>query len=200
MELLLFYGFATLAIAFSVMVISAKNPIHSVFYLVLVFLNAAGLFILLGAEFFSIIFIIVYVGAIAILFLFIVMMLDIKLVELNENMLRYIPLGAFVAILFFFEVFLLLDSGLTTLNQWTLNSTLTSWDATFYSFSNLEILGFTLFTSHFFLVWIASFILLVAMIGAIVLTVHSDRVPHLLVQSVFKQSSSHFSKSTILKA
>jgi len=198
LEYLLFYGFALLCIATSMMVISAKNPIHSVFYLVLVFLNGAGLFILLGVEFLAIIFIIVYVGAIAILFLFIVMMLNIKLVELNENMLRYLPIGALIAIIFFFEIFLLIDNDLIALSyNHSKNDFITIWDSYVINFSNIENLGYPLYTYYFHLFWIASFILLVAMIGAIVLTLYLQI--NVKSQEVFKQSSSHFSKSIILK-
>jgi NADH-quinone oxidoreductase subunit J len=219
-ESILFYGFALLCIATSIMVISAKNPIHSVFYLVLVFLNGAGLFILLGVEFLAIIFIIVYVGAIAILFLFIVMMLNIKLVELNENMLRYLPIGTLIAIIFFFEIFLLIEDDLISLhpiypifpiseylfmqevgeNLFTMswnNLLMISWAALIIGKSNLEFLGYTLYTYYFHLFWIAGLILLVAMIGAIVLTLYSQS--NVKSQEVFKQSSSHFSKSIILK-
>jgi NADH:ubiquinone oxidoreductase subunit 6 (subunit J) len=180
------------------MVIIAKNHIHSVFYLVLVFLNGAGLFILLGVEFLAIIFIIVYVGAIAILFLFIVMMLNIKLVELNENMLRYLPIGALMAIIFFFEIFLLIDNDFISLyyND-SKDSFMVSWDIHLMNFSNLEILGLHVYTLYFPLFWMASFILLVAMVGAIVLTLHLQI--NVKSQDVFKQSSSHFSKSIILK-
>jgi len=205
-EYILFYGFAALCLAMSMMVISAKNPIHSVFYLVLVFLNGAGLFILLGVEFLAIIFIIVYVGAIAILFLFIVMMLNIKLVELNENMLRYLPIGALMAIIFFFEIFLLIDNDLISLNynpnitlpdEFLKSEFMIPWAHHFMNHSNLEILGLHLYTMYFPLFWMASFILLVAMVGAIVLTLHSQ--VNVKSQEVFKQSSSHFSKSVILK-
>jgi NADH:ubiquinone oxidoreductase subunit 6 (subunit J) len=197
LESILFYGFALLSIGTSMMVISAKNPIHSVFYLVLVFLNGAGLFILLGVEFLAIIFIIVYVGAIAILFLFIVMMLNIKLVELNENMLRYLPIGALIAILFFFEIFLVIDSDLISLYYNNNDSIMTPWDSNVINFSNLENLGQPIYTYYFHLFWIASLILLVAMVGAIVLT-HYLQI-NVKTQDVFKQSSSHFSKSIILK-
>jgi NADH-quinone oxidoreductase subunit J len=198
LENLLFYGFAALCLTASIMVISAKNPIHSVFYLVLVFLNGAGLFILVGVEFLAIIFIIVYVGAIAILFLFIVMMLNIKLVELNENMLRYLPIGALMAIIFFFEIFLLIDHDLISLYYDSHEPDfIISWDIHLINFSNLEVLGLHVYTVYFPLFWMAGYILLVAMVGAIVLTLHSQI--NVKSQDVFKQSSSHFSKSTILK-
>jgi len=99
------------------MVISAKNPIHSVLFLILVFCNSAGLLMLLGVEFLGIIFIIVYVGAIAILFLFVVMMLNIKLVELNENTLRYLPIGSLIGLIFLFQMFIVLDKDLAPLSN-----------------------------------------------------------------------------------
>lgn len=201
-EFLLFYGFALLCITSSMMVISAKNPIHAVFYLVLVFLNGAGLFILLGVEFLAMIFIIVYVGAIAILFLFIVMMLNIKLVELHENMLRYLPIGALMAIIFFFEIFLLMDldmiSGYINASTHAKHGLyMIPWEYYIFHGNPLEILGYPLYTYFFHFFLIAGFILLVAMIGAIVLTLYAP--DHMKSQEVFKQSSSHFSKSIILK-
>ena len=114
-ESMLFFLFSSIALIASIMVINAKNPVHSVLFLILVFCNSAGLFILLGVEFLAITFIIVYVGAIAILFLFVVMMLNIKLVELNENMLRYLPIGALIGLIFLFEIFLVLENNLNWL-------------------------------------------------------------------------------------
>jgi NADH-quinone oxidoreductase subunit J len=198
MEYFLFYLFGALCLSNSILVISAKNPIHSVFYLVLVFLNGAGLFILAGVEFLAIIFIIVYVGAIAILFLFIVMMLNIKLVELNENMLRYLPIGGLMAIIFFFEIFLLIDHDLTSLYyNGPSEDFFIPWDIHLINFSNLEVLGLHVYTVYFILFWMAGYILLVALVGAIVLTLHLQL--NVKSQDVFKQSSSHFNKSTILK-
>jgi NADH-quinone oxidoreductase subunit J len=200
-EFILFYGFAILSIGASIMVISAKNPIHSIFYLVLVFLNSAGLFIILGVEFIAIIFIIVYVGAIAILFLFVVMMLNIKLIELYENMLRYLPIGALIAIIFFFEIFLLLenDGHLTILSYNIINDNykMIDWNSNILNLSNIENIGFPIYTYYFHLFWIAGLVLLVAMIGAIVLTLYLQI--NVKTQDVFKQSSRHFSKSILLK-
>ena len=100
----LFYFFSFLMLLSSIMVIGAKNPIHSVLFLILVFCNATGLLILLEVEFLAMIFLVVYVGAIAVLFLFVVMMLNIKVVELSENLFLYLPIGAFVAMIFLFEI------------------------------------------------------------------------------------------------
>src|SRR3989442_11358598 len=103
---LAFYLFAAVLIASAVMVIAAKNPVHSVLFLILAFFNAAGLFILLGAEFLAMILIVVYVGAVAVLFLFVVMMLDINFVEMRQGFLRYLPIGALIGIVLLVELLL----------------------------------------------------------------------------------------------
>src|SRR5437868_9975262 len=100
---LFFYLFATVAIAAAFMVIAARNPVHSVLYLILAFVNASGLFVLLGAEFIAMILIVVYVGAVAVLFLFVVMMLDVDFTELREGFLQYLPIGAVVGCIFLAE-------------------------------------------------------------------------------------------------
>lgn len=198
-EYILFQFFGLLCLTMSLMVISAKNPVHSVFYLVLVFLNAAGLFMILGVEFLAIMFIIVYVGAIAILFLFIVMMLNIKLVELHENILRYLPMGTLMAMVFFYEMYLLMNEDVLSFIQGPHNyNQMVSWDYHMMHYTHLELLGLHVYTLYFALFFIASIILLVAMVGAIVLTLHSQ--VNVKSQDVFKQSSSHFSKSLILKS
>ena len=97
-EILLFYIFSSIAIVSSLMLISARNPVHSVLFLVLVFCNAAGLLILLETEFLAMLFLVVYVGAIAVLFLFVVMMLNVRVTELNQSLLRYIPIGGLILI------------------------------------------------------------------------------------------------------
>ena len=106
-EVLLFYIFSAIAIISGSMVISARNPIHSVLFLVLVFCNAAGLLILLETEFLAMLFLVVYVGAIAVLFLFVVMMLNVRITELNESILRYIPIGGIILLIFLFEILFL---------------------------------------------------------------------------------------------
>src|SRR5580704_14312314 len=101
---IMFYLFSAVTLCSGVMVISSKNPVHSVFFLILAFFNSAGLFVLLGAEFIAMILVIVYVGAVAVLFLFVVMMLDIDFAELRQGFLRYLPMGAAVAFLVFLEL------------------------------------------------------------------------------------------------
>ena len=151
-ESILFYLFSGIALIASIMVINSKNPVHSVLYLILVFCNSAGLFILLGVEFLAITFIIVYVGAIAILFLFVVMMLNIKLVELNENMLRYLPIGALIGVIFLFEIFLVLENNLISLN-YNLDPNIINnvWDNKVTSYTNIELIGNILYTNNFYL-------------------------------------------------
>jgi len=197
-ESILFYLFSSIALIASIMVINSKNPVHSVLFLILVFCNSAGLFILLGVEFLAITFIIVYVGAIAILFLFVVMMLNIKLVELNENMLRYLPIGALIGVIFLFEIFLVLENNLISLNyNLDSNNINNVWDNKITSYTNIELIGNILYTNNFYLFLVASLILLVAMIGAIILTLYMQT--NVKRQDVFKQTSRHFSRSIILK-
>ncbi len=197
-ESILFYLFSSIALIASIMVINSKNPVHSVLFLILVFCNSAGLFILLGVEFLAITFIIVYVGAIAILFLFVVMMLNIKLVELNENMLRYLPIGALIGVIFLFEIFLVLENNLISLNyNLDSNNINNVWDNKITSYTNIELIGNILYTNNFYLFLVASLILLVAMIGAIILTLYMQT--NVKRQDVFKQTSRHFSRSIVLK-
>ena len=114
-ENFLFYLFSSIALISGVMVIRSKNPVHSVLFLILVFCNAAGLLILLHLDFFAMIFLVVYVGAIAVLFLFVVMMLHIKLTEMNENILRYLPVGGIIGLIFLLEVLLVVENELIPL-------------------------------------------------------------------------------------
>ncbi|MBO6784100.1 MAG: NADH-quinone oxidoreductase subunit J, partial [Alphaproteobacteria bacterium] len=109
-QALAFYLFAFVAVASAVMVISARNPVHSVLFLILAFFNSAGLFVLVGAEFLAMILVVVYVGAVAVLFLFVVMMLDINFAELREGFLQYLPIGALVGIILAAELILVFGS------------------------------------------------------------------------------------------
>ena len=235
-ENFLFYFFSSIALISGVMVIRSKNPVHSVLFLILVFCNAAGLLILLHLDFFAMIFLVVYVGAIAVLFLFVVMMLHIKLTEMNENILRYLPVGGIIGLIFLFEVLLVVENDLIPLfvdeqvgisiqnggyfdfeslnglsisdakhsidrstasihdlfsesvvgfakqsNQ-SMQSILGSiiWDFQSFQYiqwplkienvTNIEALGQILYTYYFYFFILASLILLIAMIGAIVLT------------------------------
>ena len=159
-----FYLFAAVAVASGVMVISARNPLHSVLFLILAFFNAAGLFVLMGAEFIAMILVIVYVGAVAVLFLFVVMMLDINFVELRQGFLQYLPTGALIGLVLLAELILALGSGLPESADPPDREVATT---------NTRAIGNVLYTDHVYLFQAAGVILLVAMIGAIVLTLRS---------------------------
>ena len=166
-EALIFYMFAFFTVAAGVMVISARNPVHSVLFLILAFFKSAGLFVLLGAEFLAMILIVVYVGAVVVLFMFVVMMLDINYVQLRQGFLHYLPLGAMIGLV-------LLGEMLVIIGGWTLapevaetvSHSIQAPDVT----SNTQALGELLYTHYIYLFQAAGMILLVAMIGAIVLT------------------------------
>ena len=170
-ETLAFYLFAGIAVAAGVMVIASRNPVHSVLYLILAFFNGAGLFVLMGAEFLAMILVVVYVGAVAVLFLFVVMMLDIDFVELRQGFVKYLPVGALVGIILFVELVLIVGS-------WVLapaaTHTATDPILPFTQVQNTAALGLVLYTKYVYLFQAAGMILLVAMIGAIVLT-HRSR-------------------------
>ena len=198
LEILLFYFFSCLAIFSGVMVIAAKNPIHSILFLILVFCNAAGLLILLEVEFLAMMFLVVYVGAIAVLFLFVVMMLNIKLVELHENLLRYLPIGGLVGIIFLLEILLIIDSDLIPLFNYKFTDSLNTitWATQVESLTNIAIFN-VIYTHYFYLFLVASLILLVAMIGAIVLTLHQRG--NVKRQQIYQQIARDFEKTVILK-
>jgi NADH:ubiquinone oxidoreductase subunit 6 (subunit J) len=157
----LFYLFSSLALLAGIMVIQARNPVHSVLFLILVFFNVAGLLVLLGLDFFAMIFLVVYVGAIAVLFLFVVMMLNIKLSEINEKKLRYLPIGGLLGILFLFEMFLIVDNDLIPLlsNSKATNISsiteiysleFTDWSAILETVTNINAVGQLIYTYYFF--------------------------------------------------
>jgi NADH-quinone oxidoreductase subunit J len=169
---LFFYLFAGVCVASAVMVIVSRNPVHSVLYLILAFVNASGLFILLGAEFLGMMLIVVYVGAVAVLFLFVIMMLDVDFVELREGFLEYLPIGLVIGGIFVVE--LLLVAGGWVINPATVKQ-ITAAIPT--NVSNTEALGLVLYTKYIHYFQIAGMVLLVAMIGAIVLTLrHKAKV------------------------
>ena len=169
---LFFYLFSAMAVASAVMVISSRNPVHSVLFLILCFFNAAGLFILLGAEFLAMILVVVYVGAVAVLFLFVVMMLDVDFVELRQGMLNYLPVGATIGLIVLVELALVVGSwAIDPASIKTLGSP-TPGDVT-----NTEALGRILYTQYIYYFQAAGLVLLVAMVGAIVLTLrHKEGV------------------------
>jgi NADH-quinone oxidoreductase subunit J len=162
---LFFYLFAAVCVASAVMVIVSKNPVHSVLYLILAFVNASGLFVLMGAEFLAMILVVVYVGAVAVLFLFVIMMLDVDFTELREGFLQYMPIGLVIGGIFLFELLL-------TVSYWVINPTTpkTITAAIPTNVTNTEALGLVLYTKYIHYFQLSGMILLVAMIGAIVLT------------------------------
>jgi NADH-quinone oxidoreductase subunit J len=176
-----FYLFSALAIASAMMVIVSRNPVHSVLFLILCFFNAAGLFILMGAEFLAMILVVVYVGAVAVLFLFVVMMLDVDFVKLREGMAQYLPIGGVIGLILLAE--LVLVFGTWNLAPEALQAT----SPTPGNITNTEALGQVLYTEYVYFFQAAGLILLVAMIGAIVLTLcHKDGVKR---QSITSQVS-----------
>src|SRR6267154_2144102 len=162
---LFFYLFAGLTVASGFMVIWARNPVHAVLFLILAFFNAAGLFVLLGAEFLAMILVVVYVGAVAVLFLFVIMMLDVDFTELREGFLEYLPIGLVIGAVFLAE--LLLVGGGWVINPNVSKSITAAIPA---NVSNTEALGLVLYTKYIHYFQLAGMVLLVAMIGAIVLT------------------------------
>ena len=173
-EVLLFYILGSLALVSGALVVSARNPMHSILFLVLVFCNSAGLLLLLETEFLAMIFLVVYVGAIAVLFLFVVMMLNIRVTELKESVLRYIPIGGLVLIIFFIEILSVINDDLVpffsgaSLNldsqiillQKDLN--IIVWSNNINPTTNIEAIGELLYTYYFYCFLMASLILLVA--------------------------------------
>jgi len=167
-EALAFYFFSAILIASAIMVIAAKNPVHSVLFLILAFFNAAGLFVLLGAEFLAMILVVVYVGAVAVLFLFVVMMLDIDFAELKRGALQYLPFGVLMGLILVAE---LVMAGSAWVRGPAATSALAS--ATPPGVTNTAALGHILYTDYVYYFQIAGLVLLVAMIGAIVLTLRA---------------------------
>jgi NADH-quinone oxidoreductase subunit J len=164
---LFFYLFSAIMIAAACMVIAARNPVHSVLFLILAFFNSAGLFILLGAEFVAMILVIVYVGAVAVLFLFVVMMLDIDFAELREGMLQYVPIGVTIGAILLIELVLVLGAWVFSPQTGKLAAALTPPPD---QVSNTEAIGQLLYTKYVYLFQAAGVVLLIAMVGAIVLT------------------------------
>ena len=169
-EALAFYLFATITIVAAFMVVAARNPVHSVLFLILAFFNSAALFVLVGAEFLAMILVIVYVGAVAVLFLFVVMMLDINFVELRQGFLQYLPIGAVIGFVLLFELLLILGSWVVVPDAKLFAAAPTPAAS---QITNTHALGNILYTDFVYLFQGAGMILLVAMIGAIVLTLRS---------------------------
>ena len=206
-DIFLFYLFSMLALLSAFCTVTSKNPIHSVLFLVFVFFNTAGLLILLGVEFLAMLFLIVYVGAVAVLFLFVMMMLNVKISESSSAIYRYLPIGLFLSILFLFEIFLIIEGDLKSVDnvvfiqseykilqtEFLVN---TSWIDSVISPTNVDVIGSVLFTYYSYFFIMASVILLVAMIGAIALTLH--RRSDVRRQDIYRQLQRDFEGATYL--
>jgi NADH-quinone oxidoreductase subunit J len=191
---LFFYLFASICVASAVMVIASKNPVHSVLFLILAFANAAGLFVLLGAEFLAMILVIVYVGAVAVLFLFVVMMLDVDFTALRQGFLDYLPIGGVIGIVFFIELVMMLVAGsgaFGTGSAKAIANPIPPWTEV----TNTEALGLVLYTRYVYYFEAAGLVLLVAMIGAIVLTLRHK--PNIKRQNIADQVAR--TKATAIK-
>ena len=164
---LTFYLFAAVAVAGGVMVVSARNPVHSVLFLILTFFTTAALFVLIGAEFLAMVLVVVYVGAVAVLFMFVVMMLDINFVEMREGFLQYMPIGVLVGIILLVELLMVL--GTASMSPEVL-ATGTEPIPDLAQRHNTAAIGDVIYTKYIYLFQAAGMILLVAMVGAIVLT------------------------------
>ncbi len=179
MELIAFYIFAAIVTVSALSVIIARNPVHSVLWLILTFFTTAGLFVLIGAEFLAMLLVVVYVGAVMVLFLFVVMMLDVDFVEMKQGSLRYWPFAGLIGIAFIAEIALATTareiSGRAEFNP--------SPDAA----TNAEAIGQVMYTQYFLLFQLSGLILLVAMIGAIVLTLRHK--PHVKRQNIAQQTA-----------
>ncbi len=182
LQAIFFYIFAFVAIAAAFMVISAKNPVHSVLFLILVFFNAAGLFLLTGAEFLAMILLVVYIGAVAVLFLFVVMMLDIDFAELRSGVLQYAPVGILVGLIVAAELVVVIGGSVLTPEA---AKSITMPIPNPAERTNTAALGDVLYTNYVYFFQIAGMILLVAMIGAIVLTLRHRQ--HIKRQDISRQ-------------
>ena len=190
-----FYLFAVLMIASAVMVITARNPVHSVLWLILAFFNAAGLMVLVGAEFIAMLLVIVYVGAVAVLFLFVVMMLDIDVAELRAGFMKNFPLGIAIALVLLAE--LVLGIGAYRVGAIELGTPAAS-EVSAMAESNTAAIGALLYTRYIFLFELAGIVLLVAMIGAIVLTHRPPKTPR-GQQNIGKQVRRNPDEATVMK-
>lgn len=189
MALIAFGLIAAIVILSAVFVIAARNPVHSVLWLILAFFSSAGLLVLIGAEFLAMLLIVVYVGAVAVLFLFVVMMLDVDFVELKQGSLGYWPLALLVGVIFLAELALV----------WAASGSLTfdTFDPSPGAETNAEAIGAVMYTQYLLLFQLAGIILLVAMIGAIVLTLRHR--PHVKRQNVARQTGRRRSDAIEMK-
>ena len=182
LQALFFYIFAFVAVASAFMVISAKNPVHSVLFLILTFFNASGLFLLTGAEFLAMILLVVYVGAVAVLFLFVVMMLDIDFAELRSGVLQYAPMGALIGLILAAELIIVIGGSVISPEA---VKTIAMPIPALTDRNNTQALGDVIYTHYVYFFQIAGLVLLVAMIGAIVLTLRHRT--HIYRQDISRQ-------------
>ena len=179
-----FYLFSAIIIASAIMVISSKNPVHSVLFLILAFFNGAGLFVLVGAEFLAMIMVVVYVGAVAVLFMFVVMMLNINFVELRQGFLQYLPIGILIGLILLVELIFVLTSQI---GQQQILAIPSVPIPPINDIENTKAIGNVLYTKYVYLFQAAGMILLTAMIGAIVLTLRQR--PGAKKQKIYRQVS-----------
>lgn len=179
MALIAFSLIAAIVVLAAMFVIAARNPVHSVLWLILTFFSAAGLLILIGAEFLAMLLVVVYVGAVAVLFLFVVMMLDVDFVELKEGTARYWPFALLVGVILLAELALVSVAGGSL--------PVTQMDASPNAPTNTEAIGYVMYTDYLLLFQLSGIVLLIAMVGAIVLTLRHR--PHIKRQSVSKQTA-----------
>ena len=170
-QIFAFYLFSIITVVAAVMVISARNPVHSVLFLILAFFNSAGLFVLLGAEFLAMVMVVVYVGAVAVLFMFVVMMLDVNIAELRQGFLQYLPLGGIVGLVLLMELAIVVGGFVISPE---VSERFAAPIPVPSDIANTEALGNIIYTKYVYFFQAAGIILLVAMIGAIVLT-HRSR-------------------------
>jgi len=191
---LTFYLMATVAVLSGLLVVTARNPVHSVLWLILTFFSAAGLFVLLGAEFLAMLLVVVYVGAVAVLFLFVVMMLDVDFVRLREGFARYLPLAAIVAAILLAEMIMISISVVQGgAARDAVAPAVAGPDA-----SNIEAIGRVLYTDYVYFFQAAGIVLLIAMIGAIILTLRHK--PHIRRQDLAAQANRARDKAVEVKS
>ena len=195
-EFFLFKLFSGIAIISALIVISSVNPVHSVMFLILTFFNASGILLLLEAEFLAIRFIIVYVGAIAVLFLFVVIMLNIKISELTNSLYQYLPIGGLIGFVFLIEIFLIIDSDLIPVLSNLTTTCLVNWSFFFDHLTNTQRIGQLIYTYCFYAFILAGAVLLIALIGAIVRTLQSNN--KIYRQYIYQQISRDFENAIFL--
>ena len=203
-NILLYNNFYFLILLSAILVIVTSNPVHSLLYLVISFFNASIVLLIFHCEFLSMLFLVVYIGAIIVLFLFIVMMLNVKIKELNAKIIKYVPIGLFIILIFLFEVFYIINTSLTNTNTSLflnensvfLQLNLVEFYKIYLTFTNITSISQLLFTKYIYLFVIAGMILLVAMLGAILLTLNQNYINKR--QDIVKQINTELQESNKL--